>query len=126
MNILSDKSKSHLTALKNYAEANPISFDDLLDIRNGREPFIGDRPGHSCTIPAGFRVVFSIEYQPVKDSNEFAKTRHASFSIHDRVPHPDACKALMTELGFKKELEDCIVYYDPGEIKAINVIEIIK
>lgn len=124
--LINEEARNILNALREHAEDNPISFDDLLDIHNGREPSIGDRPGFSCVIPTGFKVVFSIEYQPIRGSDKFARTRHASFSVNEKTPHPEACKMIMAALGFKKGLEGCMVYPDPGEIPAINVIEIIE
>lgn len=124
--ILGEEQKETLLKLKQNAESNPLSFDDLLDIYNGHQPMVGDREGFSCIIPVGYRVCLSIEDQPKKDGSGFMKTRHMSVSVatEGKLPNPEACKMIMSELGFKKELHECIVDFDTESKRAISIIEL--
>jgi hypothetical protein len=127
--VIGPAEKETLEALKKNAEAHPLSFDDLLDVYNKREPSIGDRPGFSCIIPDGFRTVFSIECQPKKDGSGFLKTRHVSISVPDpdKVPSVESCEMITRELGFTEPRENQYVHIEewPGG-KAVNIIEIVK
>lgn len=121
--VIGPEEKEKLQALKDNAEQNILSFDDLLDIKNKREPLVGDRPGFSCEIPVGFRVVFSLENHPMKDGSGFKTIRHMSMSVdaEGKLPNPIACKMIMEELGYKSELIDCIISIERNH--AINILE---
>lgn len=117
--VIDEEAKIKLQTLKEFAERNPLSVDDLLDIHNKSEPPVGDREGFSCEIPFGFRIVFSVEPQPK------GPARHLSISVDapNRMPNPVAVQLLMQELGFDKELEECYVYFE--DKNAVNIIEYI-
>ncbi len=125
--VIGQEEKTSLTKLREFAEKNILNFDDLLDIKNGAEPVVGDRPGHSCIIPVDFRVVFSVELHPNKDGSGFTKLRLMSMSVptEGKLPNPEACKMVMSELGFQSELEDCYVKIEDGD-RAILIIEEFK
>ena len=82
MLLIGDEERQILHALKENAERNVLSFDDMLDVKNGAEPPAGDRPGFMAVIPQDFTVVFSHENHPLKDGTGMAVVRHASFSVH--------------------------------------------
>ena len=98
-------------------------MDDLLDIHNGAEP-PGDRPGFSCELPFGYRVVFTLEKQNI------GKVRHLSISVSipGNLPSMTAVEAIMHEIGFDNKLLKCMIdFEDIGENhQAINVLEICK
>ena len=106
--IINDESIASLIKVKEYAENNRLSIDDLLDIMNKNKISIADTQEHHCIIPDDFMVSFSIEeWQP----GEFY--RHASIStmnnLPGRVPNPPAINLLISYLGFAKSIEYCHV-----------------
>lgn len=115
--ILNDTAKSALKNLREFAEKNPIDKKEMVLIMNGKLAPVGDREGYSCQIPVGFRVVYSIEQHPKQ------LFKHASFSINTvgKMPNPVAVQELMTELGFKRPLEKCLIQVEDGY--AVNVLE---
>jgi len=120
--IIDDSIRGALQKLVDYAEANPISMDYLLDQHNGEEPPPGDDPNRYIDLPFGYRVVFTIELQPV------GKVRHLSLSVDSpgRVPNTPVVEEVMKMLGFEKELHDCKISFEEFGPKrtAINVYEI--
>lgn len=121
--VIGESEKVALGKVKEYAEKNVLSFDDLLDIKNGTEPVVGDRKEHSCIIPQDFRVVYSVEKHPLKNGKGFAKIRHTSISVPEegKLPNVQACEMIIMELGFKNPLQDCILSVEEG--RAINIME---
>lgn len=119
--LIDDVVKSNLRRLVEHAEKNVFTIDDLLNIKNGAEPPPGDREGFSCNIPIGFRVVFSIERQPI------GMVRHLSVSVDSEksLPHPHAVIEIMRELGFENLLEDCVLDFK-SDLSAVNILEVIK
>jgi hypothetical protein len=88
-------------ALKEYANLHPFSMDDLLDMMNGQEPVVGDRPEHVIMIPYGYRVVYSIEDQPV------GRIKHISVSVDDSkaLPSIPALAEIAGLFGFDPSLQ---------------------
>ena len=120
--VIGPSEKEILKKLKENAEQNVFSFDDLLDMYNKRVPIVGEREGFTCTIPATFRIAYSIEEHPLKDGKGFKKLRHASISVPEigKLPNPEACNMIIEELGYKNKLDGCVVHV---EDRAINIIE---
>ncbi len=110
--------------LVDYAEKNPFTMDDLLDIKNGDMECAGENINYMCTIPVGFKVVYSIEKQPKGD------VRHLSMSVSTagRVPNFVAVQEIMNLIGFDNKLDKCLVRMEKlkANHEAINVWEIIK
>ena len=126
MNVLfmgSEEQKS-LRDLKEYAEANPVSLDDLLDQMNKERKPVGSMQEYTRHIPVNYKVVFSIEEQPKAD------VRHCSVSCDDKSPSIEAMKWILKELGYRYDFQSgqAKVYMEelPGGKKAMNVIEIKK
>jgi hypothetical protein len=124
--VIGESEKEILGKLREYAEKHVLSFDDLLDIKNGTEAVVGDREEHSCIVPQDFRVVYSIEKHPLKDGGGFATIRHASISVptEGKLPNVEACHMIIMELGFKNDLPDCMISIEEG--RAINIMEEMK
>lgn len=122
--ILTQEMVEDLKSLALFAEKNPFSMDNLLDIYNKQAKPAGDQKEFVRFLPFGYKVVFSIEDQ-VK-----GKVRHLSISIDKdgALSSIQSVKAVMEVLGFEGGLEDCIVY--PEKVtetkEAINVLQIIK
>ena len=121
--ILDGETKDKLQNLVAYAENNPLTMDDLLDTYNKQLAPVGDMSGHVVNLPFGFRVVYSIEQQVKGD------VRHLSISVDDegKLPNDVAVREVMKLIGFKNELEKCIIKLEeigPNR-QAINVWEIV-
>lgn len=116
--------KGEIKKLVDFAEANPFTMDDMLDVMNGHELSAGDREGHYLNTPFGIRIVYSIEIQ------NKGKIRHLSVSINkDKAfPPPSITMEIMKLIGFKNELYDCMVEIEKiSETRgAINIWEIIE
>lgn len=115
--------KEALRSLKEYAEANPMSMDDLLDIINGDIGNAGNFAEFTRHIPFGYRVVYSIEQQIPGD------IRHLSVSCQKQAPSPEAVELIMKEMGFEENSTGYTKTFteDIGEGKiAINVVQLIS
>jgi hypothetical protein len=114
---------SELKKLADFAEKNPFSMDDILDVYNRTEPAAGDREGYFFITPFGMKVVYSIEHQ-VKN------IRHLSVSmlIDYALPPISITKMVMKVIGFKNKLEECQVEMEDisDKRRAVNVWEIIE
>jgi hypothetical protein len=105
-----------------FAEENPFSMDDILDVMNGHEPPAGDREGHFFITPFGLKVVYSIENQLV------SKIRHLSVSDRSKecsFPSPLIVREIMRLIGFENILERCRIDIEKfnGTQGAVNVWE---
>ena len=107
--VIGENEKEALSKLKQNAESNIFSFDDLLDMKNEVTEIVGDRPDFFCYIPVGYRVVYSIEEHPLKEGGGFLKIRHASISVDKpkSLPSPEACELIIKELGYENGMENC-------------------
>jgi len=118
--IIDEQAKARITEVKEYAERNHYSIDDLLDIKNGAQEPPGDNGFYSCHLSEGYRVVYTIEDQPA-----IGLIRHMSISLNEQLPPVQAVKLIMEEFGFAKELEECFTFLeDTPTGKAINVLEV--
>ena len=113
-----EKEKETLKNLREHAEKNEFSLDDLMNIMNRTQPPAGDRKGFSCIIPVGVRIVHSIETHPG------GKMRHMSVSLESgKLPMPELVNMILPELGFKNDMSgECHVSIEEKE-KAINIME---
>jgi len=86
----------------------------------GHVPPAGHYPGPDSRtwVKTGFRVVFSIEEQPI------GWCRHLSISMMDRnkYPHPNVMEELMEAFGMGRSLDHCLKVWIEKEWKAINVL----
>jgi len=112
--VIDTEAKERISKLKEYAESNEFSIDDLLDIYNDPSKAAGCFKEHNLLLDDGYRVVFSIEQQP-----KF-KVRHISISLNDKIPPVKSVELIIKEFGFTSELTDCHIYEEPN---AINILE---
>jgi hypothetical protein len=107
-----------------YAEKNPVSMDELLDTVNKQAKPVGDFSQHTLNLPFGYRLVYSIEEQPK------GRIRHLSMSVNEdeKLPNEFVVREVMKLIGFKNELENCMVKLENISPKrqAVNVLEIIE
>lgn len=117
--IIDEEAKARIKEVKEYAERNHYSIDDLLDIKNGAQEPPGDNGFFSCHLMNGYRVVYTIEDQP-----SVGLVRHMSISLNEQLPPVPSVQIIMEEFGFESQLQDCFLFLeDTPTGKAINVLE---
>ncbi len=117
--IIDEEAKARIKEVKEYAERNHYSIDDLLDIKNGVQEPPGDNGFYSCHLMEGYRVVYTIEDQP-----SVGLVRHMSISLNEQLPSVPSVQLIMEEFGFENQLQDCYLFLeDTPTGKAINVLE---
>ena len=101
------------------AELRPIPLELTKALVDGKPMPEGLYDDFTMQVPMGFTVIYTHEAQPR------GLFRHMSMSVHleGRVPHPEAVRMVMQELGFVNDLEHCISWPERGPQVAINVIE---
>ncbi len=125
--IVDQKFKENIKKLVGFAQENPLTMDDLLDIYNGAMKTIGDTEGYHFITPTGIKIVHCIEQQVAGD------VRYLSVSVptDGSLPNPYLIMQIMEEVGFNNKLEDCILDLEGHDkenkiAKAIAIREIIK
>lgn len=127
--IIGDIERGNLQKLKEYAEANPISMEDLKSTVVGAKPPIGDDARHAVYLPVGYRVVYSVEQQMP------GIMRHFSISVPEKgkFPNMHVVNELIGILGFKEKVDpkQPLSNERPREFfvwiehqQAINILEI--
>lgn len=122
--IIDAEAKGKIAAVLDYAEKHRLPRSELerrVNLANQGKPeqAVGDDPLHACYLEMGFKVVCSIEEQPM------GWCKHISVSVDDpkKVPHIEAVRLIMREFGVTHPLEKCYVYIEEAVTpKAINVI----
>lgn len=119
--IIDDKLKAKITSLVAHAEKNPFTIDDLLDIDSGDQKPPGDFDEFTLNLPFGYRLVYSVEEQPV------GRVRHLSMSVNEdgKLPNEHVVSEIMELIGFENKLDTCMVMFEdisPGR-QAVNVME---
>lgn len=122
--IIDDELKANIAKLVEYAEKNPFTMDDLLDIYNKQMQPAGDMGPYTLVLQFGFKIVYTIEKQVNGD------VRHLSISVDapGKLPNPGVVEEIMRLIGFDNELSDCVIYLEdigPNH-QAINVLEVIE
>jgi len=122
--IVDQDLKDKIANLVSYADRNPLSMDDLLDIYNKQMKPTGDIGPYTLILPFGYKIVYTIDAYPDK------KIRHLSMSVDTpgSLPNPAMVQEIMKLIGFKGGLLECIVHLEDIAInhQAINVMEAIK
>ncbi len=121
---IDDEVLDSIKRVSDYAEAHPISLEDLHKMLRNELPPVGDTSEFSCVLKKRFKIVYSIEMQPS------GKMKHFSISeINADLPSVEATKQIMKIIGIKQELEQCVHIWPEeivGEIEkyAINILSI--
>ena len=112
--------EAQLAALKQHAEENPLSADEIRRILAGEAPFVGDRDGHALNIPVDYRLTYAIEEIPRSDGEGTVWMRRMSMACArpGRLPHPAAVMTIAEQLGFP-ELEHCMINMSDGVIMLL-------
>lgn len=96
--VIDEAARKELARVREFAEANPIPQTTLKAMITGNHPPPGDYPEWTAELPHGWRVVFTVEDQPM------GRVRHLSVSVDARhqgkCPNPVGIAAIASELGF--------------------------
>jgi len=102
-----------------YAQEHKYSMGDLRRVMEGINPPAGDNPRHVCHFFHGYKVVYSIEEQPL------GLCHHLSVSIDSELPCVEAVEAIMKEFGIIGTIYDCLHTWIE-EDRAINLLQKIE
>lgn len=94
--ILDGHGQAELARVREYAEANQLSYAQMLRLAQGKLDPPGDDANRRCHLERGYRVVYTIE------DHGSRVMRHLSVSLDNRnaAPHPHAVAMIAKELGF--------------------------
>jgi len=123
--LIDQEVQAQIKKVIEYADSHRVTMDDILDVMNGTGTKAGDNKENVLEIQMGYRVVFSIEEQPI------GPVRHLSISVDGDVkdmPSVQSVKLIMSEFGFENALENCHVFLEDckglGGRKAVNIVEL--
>lgn len=117
--IIDKSSEERIRTLVEYAQKNPIVI-----FKGKSSKVAGDDIKHVCDLDIGYRLVFSIEHQPL------GNVRHISISVNHGgdLPQTKEVNRLMKMTGFQNVFQKCmdawIETVAPGHY-AINALELI-
>jgi len=119
--VIGPEERAALKQIAAAAAADPVPLEVVQGLTTGELMPEAVNQGKKLTIPMGFVVVLTHEHQVG------GVLRHLSVSIDlpGRVPHPEAVRMIMEEIGFVLPLEKCFWWEEacgPGRV-AINVVE---
>lgn len=98
--ILDEEVQASISKLKNYSEQNVISYEELVNPMT----VIGENPNYLVELPMGFRVVYSVEEQPM------GLCRHLSISVDNQEPSFNDLLIVIGYFGFNTDLLDGKAY----------------
>jgi len=116
--VIDEKAKEKIRNLIKFAESHPYSIEHLKKVISGDRPPAGDYPEHVITLHEGYKVVFSIEEQPI------GLCKHLSVSVNTEgmTPRPEAVELIMDEFGMGNNIHDCINVWLEKETESVNVL----
>lgn len=121
--IITAETLALIAKVRAHAEANPISHDEMVKIRNGSRKTPGDDPSFVVNIDMGYRVVFTVEHHPLK-------MRHISVSVDapGKMIPVASFAHIARPFGFKGEngmnAQQHVWIENLGDgFKALNVVE---
>lgn len=118
--LIDETAKQLIVDVINFAEKNRYPRFRMHQLMHGKISTPGDVKGHCCCLFDGFRIVFTIEEQPI------GWCHHLSISVNsknnNKLPNVEAVNLIMKEFGIQKSLEDCHVYVEDSFIKSVNII----
>jgi hypothetical protein len=121
--VIDDKNKGNIAKLIEYAEAHKFSIDALKKMMSGDMPPAGDYLGHVITIDQGYRVVFSIEEQPIGWCRHLSiSTRNLYHEFPGKIPDSKTVEMIMEKFGMGNNLNDCVKVWIEEGCPAVNVV----
>lgn len=115
---IDNDAREKIKKLIKYASEHKINEKSIRAMMAKEEKPVGDNPDYVIHLHDGFRVVYSIEEQPVGNCH------HISISVDeiDKYPHPAAVEEILKEFGMKK-IEDSISLWNEDNYQAINLVQ---
>lgn len=128
--IIDEPTKARIKALYDYANEHRLTIEQLKKQQSGEDPPIGDNPTHSLHLTDGYKVVFSIDEQPM------GVMCHMSMSVAsknpDTMPNEYAVQEVAALLSFQGSIlngDATAMYIEPGHdakgrlvYTAINIL----
>ncbi len=128
--IIDDEVKARIRALYDYANSHRLTHEMLLGQRDGKDKPVGDNPFHSLHLTDGYKVVFSVDEQPM------GVMCHMSMSVAsnnpDTMPNEYAVQEVAELLSFSGKImsgDATAMYIEHGKddldrpiYTAINVL----
>jgi hypothetical protein len=119
--LIDAEAKAQIKKVIAYAQENRLSPGDLQINMGGLKGPIGDNPNHVCHFFDGYRVVYSIEQQPIGDCHHLS----VSVDAKGRYPTPQAVELIMKEFGIPGTIMGCVNCWMEEEVQAINVLQLV-
>lgn len=120
---ITDETKVDIKKVREYAEHNIVTLESLqAAIEDPLECIpVGDNPEHVVHIHDGYRVVYSIEQQPM------GLLAHLSVSVEARNKYPNeaAVNLILKEFGMNEVLESVNVWLDENS-QSVNILQKFK
>jgi len=115
---IDDNSKKDICKLKMYAKANRFDKFQLKLIMSGDLIPAGDNPDYVIHLHDGYRVVYSIEQQPI------GWCRHISISVETKGKYPNeqAVENILKAFDITPLKDSVSVWVDRGT-ESINVLQ---
>jgi hypothetical protein len=116
--LLSPAVDQMLIGLREYAESHPMTMADVLRVIQGKLKRAGDNPEHVREVPVGYKVVLSVEEQPV------GLCYHVSVSVSrpGKLPHPLAVDEILKRLLGKTIKDSIKTWQEEGHRSSINLL----
>ena len=116
--VIDEAARRRITDVLCFAEENRITKSELMEIIETNGPAVGDDENRCCYLDHGFKIVYSIEEQPV------GWCHHISVSVAaiDKLPNVEAVSLIMSEFGITAKMEDCHIYIEKSTPESVNVI----
>ena len=115
---INESVKAEIKQVIANAEQHRYDLAMMRKLISGDLPPAGDHARHVTIIPDGYRVVFSIEEQPI------GWCRHHSVSVDKKgkYPTPQAVELIMQEFGMGNDIYNSLKVWMEKEGEAINVV----
>lgn len=110
--VIDDAARSQIRALQATAKENPYDFARVKKLCEGLEHPVGDH--YAIKLDFGYRVVYSIEQQPLKDGSGYTWCDHLSISVsceNEVWPSPEACNWILSEFGMPT-MDSCAIWLE--------------
>jgi hypothetical protein len=116
--VIDEGARAQIAKLIAYAESRILGSDSIKKTLTGDRPPAGDYEDHTITLPTGYRIVYSIEEQPVGLCSHLS----VSTRFEEKLPAPEAVELIMSEFGMGASLKDCLHIWIEDDSSAVNIL----
>lgn len=114
-------SKDQIKQLKENAENNVVSFENIKKIISGNSEMINYTENHTLDIPMHYNITYTYEQQ------RHGILRHLSvLSYISETPPIELVTELMKDLGFINDIHNCKVWPEDFGKRKCNIINVIE